>query len=165
MMGTSTGILHFNALYGPDLAPYAGDPAAGGQIFPLTSVKILPRVLVVDDEGLLRWSVAEMLAGAGYQVVEAQNGREARVAIVDEEHPVDMMLIDLKLPDVDGLELAREARRHCRTCPILIMTAYGSADTLDAALRAGAHGVIAKPFDLDDLLRMVRQVCPPASLH
>ena len=51
-------IFHFNALYGPDLAPYAGDPAAGGQIFPLTSVKILPRVLVVDDEGLLRWSVA-----------------------------------------------------------------------------------------------------------
>jgi two-component system NtrC family response regulator len=165
MMSTSTGTLHFSALYGPDLAQYAGDPVAGGQIFPLKSVKILPRVLVVDDEGLLRWSVAEMLAGAGYQVVEAQNGREARVAIVDEEHPVDMMLIDLKLPDVDGLELVREARRRCLTCPILIITAYGSPDTLDAAVRAGAHGVIGKPFDLDDLLRMVQQVCPPVSLH
>ena len=72
-----------------------------------------------------------MLAGAGYQVVEARNGREARVAIADEEHPVDVMLVDLRLPDADGLQLVREARRRCLTCPILIMTAYGSADTLE----------------------------------
>jgi DNA-binding NtrC family response regulator len=120
-------------------------------------------VLVVDDEGLLRWSLAEMLAEAGYQVVEAQNGREARTAIADEEHPIDVMLVDLKLPDVDGLQLVREARRRCLTCPILIMTAYGSAETLDSALGAGAHGVVAKPFDLDDMLRMIRQVCPPSA--
>jgi DNA-binding NtrC family response regulator len=163
MLGIPTETLHFNAVCGPDLAQYAGDAVAAGQIFPLRSAKILPRVLVVDDEGLLRWSLAEMLAEAGYQVVEAQNGREARTAIADEEHPIDVMLVDLKLPDVDGLQLVREARRRCLTCPILIMTAYGSAETLDSALGAGAHGVVAKPFDLDDMLRMIRQVCPPSA--
>jgi len=163
MVGFPTETVHFSALYGPDLAQYAGDAASAGQIFPLRSAKILPRVLVIDDEGLLRWSLAETLGDAGYQVVEAQNGREARAAIADEEHPIDVMLVDLKLPDVDGLQLVREARRRCLTCPILIMTAYGSADTLDSAISAGAHGVVAKPFDLEDMLQMIRQVCPPSA--
>ena len=163
MLGVPTETVHFSAACGPNLAQSAGDPAPHAQIFPLASAKILPRVLVVDDEGLLRWSVAEVLADGGYQVLEAQNGRDARVAMADDEHPIDVMLVDLKLPDVDGLQLVREARRCCLTCPILVMTAYGSAETLDAAVAAGAHGVIAKPFDLDDLLRMVRHVCPPST--
>src|SRR5215212_4752170 len=142
MVGFPTDTLHFNALCRPDLAEYAGDCAGAGQIFPLTSAKFLPRVLVVDDEPLLRWSLAEMLGDAGYQVVEAQTGREARIAIADEEHPIDLMLVDLKLPDADGLQLVHEARIRCLTGPILVMTAYGTAETLDAALRAGAHGVV-----------------------
>jgi DNA-binding NtrC family response regulator len=163
MLGVPTETVHFSAVCGPELAQYAGDPVSRAQIIPLAPAKIFPRVLVVDDEGLLRWSVAEMLADGGYQVLEARNGRDARVAIADAEHPIDVMLVDLKLPDADGLRLVREARRRSLTCPILVMTAYGSADTLDAAVAAGAHGVIAKPFDLDDLLRMVRQVCPPST--
>jgi two-component system, NtrC family, response regulator AtoC len=159
-MGIPTETVHFNAVYGRDLAPHADGPIAEPQIFPRPSAKILPRVLVVDDEGLLRWSVAEMLADAGYQVIEARNGRDARTALADDEHPIDVMLVDLQLPDVDGLQLVREARRGCLTCPILVMTAYGSADTLEAVIAAGAHGLIAKPFDLDDMLRAVRQVCP-----
>jgi two-component system response regulator AtoC len=162
MLGVPTETVHFSAVSGPDLAPPAGDPASHAQIIPLAAAKILPRVLVVDDERLLRWSLAEMLADGGYQVLEAQNGRDARAAFADDEHPIDVMLVDLKLPDVDGLQLVREARRRCLTCPILIMTAYGAADTLEAAVAAGAHGVIAKPFDLDDLLRLVRHVCPPS---
>jgi DNA-binding NtrC family response regulator len=163
MAGSLTESLYFSALYGPDFARHAGDAAPAGQIFPLRSAEILPRVLVVDDEGLLRWSLAETLADAGYQVVQAQNGREARTAIADDEHPIDVMLVDLKLPDTDGLQLVREARRRCLTCPIIVMTAYGSADTLDAAVAVGAHGVVAKPFDLEDMLRLVRQVCPPSA--
>jgi DNA-binding NtrC family response regulator len=163
MAGPPTETVHFSARYGPDLARPASDPAAGGQIFPLHSAKILPRVLVVDDEGLLRWSLAETLAGAGYQVVLAPNGREASAALADEMHPIDAMLVDLRLPDTDGLQLVREARRRCLTCPIVVMTAYGSAETLDAAVAAGAQGVVAKPFDLHDMLRLVRQLCPASA--
>jgi two-component system, NtrC family, nitrogen regulation response regulator GlnG len=163
MTGPPTETPYFSALYGPEFGQSAGDPVAAGQIFPLRSTKNLPRVLVVDDESLLRWSLREMLGDAGFEVVEARNGREARAAIADVEHPIDVMLVDLELPDVDGLQLVREARSRCPTCPVLIMTAYRSAETIDSALSAGATSVIGKPFDLDDVMRMVLRVCPPSA--
>jgi DNA-binding NtrC family response regulator len=128
---------------------------------PQRAAEILPpRVLVVDDEALLRWSLAEMLSAVGYTVVEARDGREARLAFADTDHPIDAVLLDLKLPDATGLQLLREARARCLTCPIIVMTAFGAAETVDAALAGGAVKVVTKPFDLDDMLRLVRQVCP-----
>ena len=136
------------------------------EIFPLSAANFpAPRVLVVDDEALLRWSLVEMLSAAGYQVVEACDGREARRALGDTEHPIDAILLDLKLPDTSGLQLLREARAQAIACPIVLMTAYGSPDTLDAALASGAHGVVSKPFDLDDMLRLVVQLCPLSRAH
>jgi DNA-binding NtrC family response regulator len=158
--GILTESVHLNALFRPDYAQSAGDPDAAAQVFPLTAAKYVPRVLVVDEERLVRWSLGEMLTGAGYQVVDAQNGREARAAVADMEHPLDVMLVDPKLPDGDGLELVREARHRRLTCPVLVMTSCGSVDTVEAALTAGADRVILKPFDLDDLLDLIRQVCP-----
>lgn len=143
----------------------AGDapPGPAEEIFPLRTAKYsAPRVLIVDDEGLLRWSLAEMLSGAGYEVVEARDGREARRAFADAGRPVDAMLVDLTLPDASGLQLLQEARRHCLTCPIVVMTAYGSPDMVEAALASGAHRVVSKPFDLDDMLRLMRHICPLA---
>jgi DNA-binding NtrC family response regulator len=140
--------------------PPAGQPAAEPN-FPQRAAKIHPpRVLVVDDESLLRWSLAEMLSAGGYDVVEARDGREARLAFSDTARPIDGVLLDLKLPDATGLQLLREARAHCLTCPIIVMTAFGTAETVDAALACGALQVVTKPFDLDDMLRLVRQVCP-----
>ena len=163
MTGIPTESLHLSAVFRPDSAQRAGDPDTAGQVFSLTPAKYLPRVLVVDEERLLRWSLGEMLTGAGYQVVDAQNGREARAAMADEAHPVDVMLVDPKLPDGNGLLLVHEARHRRLTCPVFIMTACGSVDTVEAALGAGADRVILKPFDLDDLLRLIRQVCPAAT--
>ena len=71
------------------------------------------------------------------------------------------MLVDPKLPDGDGLLLVREARDRRLTYPVLVMTGCGSVDTIETALSAGADRVILKPFDLDDLLDLIRQVCPP----
>jgi DNA-binding NtrC family response regulator len=160
MTGILTESVHLNALFRPDYAQGAGDPDPSGQVFPVTPAKYLPRVLVVDEERLVRWSLGEMLTGAGYQVVDAQNGREARAAMADTEHPIDVMLVDPKLPDGDGLELVREARDRRLTYPVLVMTGYASVDTIETALSAGADRVILKPFDLDDLLDLIRQVCP-----
>jgi DNA-binding NtrC family response regulator len=136
-------------------------PEAAGEIFPLKAAEFHPpRVLVVDDEGLLRWSLSEMLLAAGYETVQARDAREARLAFADDAHPIDVVLLDLKLPDAYGLELIQEARRRCLTCPIIVMTAYGTADTVDAALAAGAMQVISKPFDLDEAVRLVCECCP-----
>lgn len=138
------------------------EPGTGRPIIPLEAAEILaPRVLVVDDEGLLRWSLSEMLHAAGYDVVQARDGHEARIAFADETRPIDAMVLDLKLPDVYGLQLLGEARRHCVTCPIVVMTAYGTSDVVDAALLAGAVHVIAKPFDLDVMVSLIRELCPP----
>jgi DNA-binding response OmpR family regulator len=163
MTGILTESLHLNAVFRPDYAQGAGDPDTAAQAFPLTLAKYRPRVLVVDEERLVRWSLCEMLSGAGYQVVDAQNGREARAAMADQAHPVDVMLVDPKLPDGDGLLLVHEARHGRLPCSVLVMTAYGSVEAIEAALTAGADRVILKPFDLDDLLCLVRQVCPAAT--
>jgi DNA-binding response OmpR family regulator len=160
MAGSPTETTHFSAHLGQNTVPLVSAPAVGEDIFPLHSAKFLPRVLVVDDEGLLRWSLAETLVDAGYQVVQAANGCDARAAMANEQHLIDAMLVDLKLPDTDGLQLVREARRRCLTCPIIVMTAYASDDTLESAIAAGAQGVVAKPFDLRDMLRLVHQLCP-----
>jgi DNA-binding response OmpR family regulator len=160
MAGIRTETLHTNALDPPDSAAAVGVPDRAGEIISRPPAKLRPRVLVVDDERLVRWSLSDVLTAAGYQVIEAQNGREARLTMADEAYPVDVLVIDLKLPDADGLLLVREARRRGVTCPVLVMTADGFAETLDAALGAGATRVIVKPFDLGDLVRLVRQVCP-----
>jgi hypothetical protein len=74
MTGLLTESLHLNALFRPDYAQCAGDPDKAGQVFSRTLAKYLPRALVVvDEECLVRWSLCEMLTGAGYQVVDAQN--------------------------------------------------------------------------------------------
>ena len=135
-------------------------PTARDLIFPERMAKIpAPRVLVVDDEALLRWSIAETLAAAGYDVVSAGDGAEARRALSDGQG-LGAMLVDLRLPDTDGLTLIDEAHQHGINCPVVVMTAYGSVETLRAASGRGALRVVLKPFDLDEMVQVIRQVCP-----
>lgn len=164
MFALSAGTPHSIAFAAPLGESRGAVPTPLGEIFSLSPAKILaPRILVVDDEGLLRWSLAEMLSAAGYEVIEARNGKEARQAFGTPALPVAAMLLDLKLPDANGIQLLQEARRNCLTCPIIVMTAYGTADTVEAAMSAGAHHVVSKPFDLDHMVRLVRQLCPLAA--
>lgn len=114
----------------------------------------------MDDEALLRWSLAETFSSAGYEVLEAASTRSALLALTDADHPIDAALLDLKLPDGDGLDLLQQARRKGVTCPVLIMTAYGSAEALQRAQNLAATGVISKPFDLDHVLVEVKRICP-----
>ena len=135
-------------------------PKGRDLIIPEHMAKIpAPRVLVVDDEALLRWSLVETLAAAGYDVVAAGDGAEARRALSDGKG-LGAMLVDLRLPDIDGLSLIDEAHQHGIRCPVVVMTAYGSVETLNAASGRGALRVVLKPFDLDDMVRVIRQICP-----
>src|SRR5262249_35181651 len=110
-----------------------------------------PRVLVVDDESLVRWSLVETLLGHGYEVAEAVDGRSAIGALSGEGDPVEGVLLDLRLPDCNDLHVLSKVRQLVPGASIILMTAYGTADLLDDALRIGAYVVLHKPFDLNGI--------------
>lgn len=128
-------------------------------VFSGMSATISPaaRVLVVDDETLIRWSLHQRLSGAGYEVHEAGDGSAALKHFENGQLPVDLVLLDLKLPDTDGLSLLRRIRRHRPDCPVILMTAFGSPEALQAARNDGVYEVVSKPFDLDYMVGLVRR--------
>jgi DNA-binding NtrC family response regulator len=113
-------------------------------------------ILVVDDEPLIRWAVREGLESAGYGVVEAGSAREA-LASLESGDAVAVALLDLKLPDSDDLSLLRRVRAAAPGCRVIMMTAHGSPELLAQAVREGAFGTVAKPFDLSRVVGMVRE--------
>lgn len=120
------------------------------------------RILVVDDEALLRWSIVEMLTTAGYAVADAASSRDARRLLERSDERFDALLLDFRLPDATGLDLLQAARLRGVTCPAILMTAYGSSETIERAREAGVCEIVAKPFDLLDLLRLVQKLVPPS---
>ena len=113
-------------------------------------------VLVVDDEELIRWSLAQSLEEAGYTVLEAGSARETLERIA-EASDICVVLLDLKLPDSHDLGLLRTLRQRAPRCRIILMTAHGSVETLDEALRAGAFRALGKPFDMSQIVGIVRE--------
>ena len=129
---------------------------AVGEIFSMGERISAPaRVLVVDDEALIRWSLNERLSSVGYDVEEAGDGASALTYFRDGAPRVDLVVLDLKLPDVDGVDLLKQIKRLCPTCRVVLMTAFGTPDKLAEARNSGAYDVVAKPFNLDNMLRVV----------
>ena len=114
-------------------------------------------ILIVDDEPLIRWAVREGLEGAGYDVIEAGSAREALASVDGATHAIGVALLDLKLPDSDDLSLLRRIRAAAPACRVIMMTAHGTPEVLAEAVRAGAFGTIAKPFDLPRVVGLVRE--------
>lgn len=113
-------------------------------------------VLIVDDESLIRWSMAETLAHAGYEITEAGDAREA-VRRVSRTPAPDVILLDFRLPDSNDLKLLETIRGALPGSPVIMMTAYGSTDVLDRAIKLGAYKVLSKPVDLGDLVPLVER--------
>ena len=111
-------------------------------------------ILVVDDDESIRQTVSEILEVEGYQVAAAANGEEALVRL--EETPPALVLLDMRMPVLDGWGFARVLRERGIRLPILVMTAAQSARTW--AEEIGADGYVAKPFDLQDLLDQVQRL-------
>ncbi len=107
------------------------------------------RILLVEDDPDGRQSVTEALEVAGWTVISARDGGSA-VALLQKEE-FDAVLSDLVLPDINGLEVLKLARKTHPQMPVLIMTAYGSVETAIRALKAGAYDYLVKPLDLDEL--------------
>jgi DNA-binding NtrC family response regulator len=113
------------------------------------------RVLVVDDETLVRWTVTEVLTAAGYEVLEARDGESAIRALIDPAGGVEVVLLDLRLPDCDDLALLKAIVRLAPGAAVILMTAFGTREIAADALRIGAFSVVAKPFDIVDLAPLV----------
>jgi two-component system response regulator AtoC len=114
------------------------------------------RILVVDDESLVRWSLIETLHARGFQVTEARDGASAIGALSASESP-DLVLLDLRLPDCDDLHVLSAMHQLAPRVPIVLMTAYASREMLDDALRVGASVVIGKPFDMERIGTLVER--------
>jgi two-component system chemotaxis response regulator CheY len=122
-----------------------------------------PRVLVVDDDSYIRDVVAQLLESEGYTVEEATNGVEALTIVNDAARRPDLILLDLMMPVMDGWEFARRMDEHHPpvNIPIVVLTA---ARLPPERLRVpGARAVLAKPFDLEELLGYVARLAQSSS--
>lgn len=117
------------------------------------------RVLVVEDELLIRWSIAETLAHAGHMVTESENGAAAVRALTDAAEAFDAVLLDFRLPDSNDLRLLATIRRLSPASRVILMTAYGTEEVTTGALELGAYQVIHKPFEMHDLEPMLLRAC------
>jgi DNA-binding NtrC family response regulator len=115
------------------------------------------RILVVDDELLIRWSLGEALTAAGYAVVEGRDAAEARQALRDQDHKPDLVVLDYRLPDSNDLGLLTTIRHEAPTVPVILMTAYGTAEVVKGALDLGAYRVVSKPFEVHDMASLVTE--------
>jgi DNA-binding NtrC family response regulator len=113
------------------------------------------RVLVVDDELLIRWSLSETLQDRGYTVFEAEDGKSAVRALTNGADLPDVVLLDFRLPDSDDLNLLSRIISLVPKGRVILMTAYGTPDLAQAALDRGAFRVIHKPFELHDVTALV----------
>ena len=113
------------------------------------------RILIVDDDDALRESLEMILASEGYLVSTAEHG-EAALARVD-ELPIDVVLCDVRMPGLDGFELLPQIARKLPGVPIVMMSAYGTADLAIEAMKLGAYDYVAKPFQPSEVLLTLRK--------
>lgn len=117
--------------------------------------KVRGKILVVDDEEDLRRLLSDGLRLEGYQVAVASSGREA-LALVEQEPP-DLIILDLIMPEMNGIETLKRMRERGVTAKVVILTAYGTAEQVREAVALGVREFIGKPFDLDRLVRIVAE--------
>ena len=128
-------------------SPPAGTPAQ--TVSPIVSQPGRVRILVAEDEALIRLDLAEMLVGAGYDVVaEASNGEQA-VSLCRELTP-DLVIMDVKMPVLDGISAAEQIGKE-RIAPVVMLTAFSQKELVERARDAGVMAYIVKPFNASDL--------------
>ena len=118
-------------------------------------MKDKPRILVVDDEESIRMMLRAVLEEEGYEIVEAADGPEAIKAV--EQAPLDLILLDIRMTEMDGIEALAEIRKISPFVPVLMMTAYATVKTAVEALKAGAFEYLAKPLDIEELKILVQK--------
>ena len=119
-------------------------------------------ILVVDDESLIRWTLAERLGGDGHVVVEAET---AKAALARFGSDIDLVLLDFKLPDSDGLTVLKTMKAKDADVPVILLTAFSSIETAVEAMKQGAYHYANKPFNLDELSLVVQKALETTRLR
>ncbi|MEW6570905.1 MAG: sigma-54 dependent transcriptional regulator [Nitrospirota bacterium] len=112
-------------------------------------------ILVVEDKESMATMLKETLESEGYKVFLAEDGNEGIACL--KEHKIDLILTDLRLPDKDGIDVLKASREENQLRPVIIMTAFGSIEKAVEAMKEGAFDFIAKPFDTDYLLMLIKR--------
>jgi two-component system response regulator AtoC len=119
-------------------------------------------LLVVDDEELVRWSLRERFRRDGYTVVEAATAAAALEQIAGS---IDLVLLDYKLPDGDGLTVLRRIKDTSPDTPVILMTAFSTVENAVEAMKHGAYHYLNKPFNLDDVAITVEKALETSRLR
>jgi DNA-binding NtrC family response regulator len=143
----------------------SGKNAQDLRIISMANRKPSLSVLVVDDEALLRWSLAEALRCGGHTVIEAASAHEAHDAISGPSESIDVAVLDYRLPDSSDLRLLEEVRRRFPRSAVILMTAYGTPEVVQRALDSGAYRVLTKPFDMHGIAALVSEAYESARYH
>jgi DNA-binding NtrC family response regulator len=121
-----------------------------------------PTILVVDDEQLIRWSLATRLTEEGYRLVEAATAAEA---LARAREGVDLVLLDYRLPDSDGLAVLKQIKEIDPDTLVILLTAYSSVDTAVEAMKHGAYHYANKPFNVDEIAILVEKALETTQLR
>ncbi|MHB8918696.1 MAG: sigma-54-dependent transcriptional regulator [Desulfocucumaceae bacterium] len=116
---------------------------------------MIPKVLVIDDEEHMCWALERAMKQEGYQVLTTNRGRTG-LQLIREEGP-SLVVLDLKMPEMDGMEVLKQAKELNPKLPIIILTAHGTIETAIEAMKIGASDYLTKPFDLDELKMVIKQ--------
>lgn len=115
------------------------------------------KVLIAEDEFLVRWSLSQALIQAGYEVVAVEDGKKAMEAVKSDTF--DFLITDLVMPELDGWELLEFVQRIPAPPRVIMMTAYGKDNTEKIALQKGAWAYVEKPFIIDKIKDLLKRVC------
>ena len=124
---------------------------------PGTAEKSALRVLVADDEPLIRWSVCEVLGESGHTVCEAADGASVVELLSGATRLFDVIVLDYRLPDSSDLRLLEIVRKLAPDATVIMMTAFGTPEMVASALELGAFRVVSKPFDMLEMSRLVAE--------
>ena len=111
-------------------------------------------VLLVDDDPGVRFALSEVMCERGYRVVCASSGAQALASL----DGIDVVVTDLSMPGMDGLELVSQIAARAPALPVILLTAHGSENLVRIASSRGACGCLSKPFDIDEIARVIERV-------
>lgn len=121
------------------------------------------KILIVDDDQDLRFNLSGILKEEGYEVIEAEDGRKA-LKIIQGNCP-DLVLLDMRLPEMDGMQVLEKMKKYNRDLVVIMLTAYSEVNDAVKAIRLGAYDYISKPFHNDELLMTIKRACENINLR